>query len=190
MFSIAVNTNDAVFSPLAMYQSCTSPADPIAVNLRRLMAREGLTLLDVVQRTGLDHRTIKAMLAGRQRPQPRTLHRLARGLGVDADELFQNPALLARRQFDRQTNPVVDEVTAQHPQLFEGWSPGDFAELASRFGTGGALTPEGAVEAVQKMNHKREVQQQVALLMETNYAELVSRFVQLLYEQVRVDTDL
>ena len=69
----------------------------VASNLRRLMARLGLTLEQVIAATGLSERTVKAMLAGTSKPHARTLNRLAAGLGVAVDELFQNPSLLAHR---------------------------------------------------------------------------------------------
>jgi transcriptional regulator with XRE-family HTH domain len=155
-------------------------------NLRRVMARQGLTIKQVVRRTGLDDRTVKAMLRddGAARPQARTLHRLAEGLGVPVDELFQNPALLARRLFDRRTNPVVDEVAKANPQLFDGWTRDDFDDLYSRFGTGGQLTTEGTLAAVKVINHRRELFTKVALLLETGQAPVLTGVVDLLYEQV------
>jgi transcriptional regulator with XRE-family HTH domain len=158
-----------------------------AANLRRLMARQGLTLADVVERSGLDARTVKSILAGRDStPHGRTLHRLAAGLGVEADELFQNPALLARRAFDCQTNPVVDEVIAEHPALFADWTAADFDELYSHFGVGGALSAEGALATARRMNEKREVHGKVAVLLETGEADVLRGIVDLLYEKVVV----
>lgn len=163
-----------------------SPVD-FAANLRRLMARGGLTVAAVVERSGLDRRTVQAILAGRNpRPHARTLHRLAAGLGVEADELFQNPALLAERTFDRATNPAVDEVVAAHPDWFAGWTPAEFADLYSRFGTGGALTPAGASQVVQSINRSRRIHEQVALLLETSEADLLAELVEVLYARIRV----
>ncbi len=150
------------------------------------MARDNLTLVDVVERSGLDERTVKGILNSAQSPQPRTLHRLAQGLDVSVDELFQNPALLAHRLFDRATNPVVDEVIAARPELFDGWREADFDELYSRFGAGGALTFDGALASVDLMNRKRAVQDKVELLMETAQAEVLEGIVEVLYERVLV----
>src|SRR5215475_5135475 len=125
-----------------------------AENLRRLMAREGLTLADIISRSRLNHRTLKELLAGRRQPQPRTLHRLAGGLNVPVEELFQDPALLRHRLFDRHTNPVVDEIVESHPQMFHGWTAAEFDELYSRFGAGGALTSQGTLDAAQAMNRR------------------------------------
>ncbi|MCI0680528.1 MAG: helix-turn-helix domain-containing protein [Gemmataceae bacterium] len=159
-------------------------------NLKRLMARFGLTIDEVVQQTGLDERTVKGILGGSiRRPHARTLHRLAVGLGVPADELFQNPALLAHRllghrSFDRQTNPVVDEVTASRPELFEGWTADDFDELYSHFGAGGELTEEGALRTVEAMNRRRDLHRKVAVVLESHEASLLEQMIDVLYRRI------
>jgi transcriptional regulator with XRE-family HTH domain len=157
-----------------------------AKNLRRVMARLGLTLKQVVEATGLCERTVKGLLAGRNKPHARTLHRLAAGLGVSTDELFQKPSLLTHRLFDRRTNPAVDEVVGSHPEWFDNWTESDFDELYSRFGTGGALTDDGAVSVVQAMNRKREIHQKVDLLLESTEAELLAGLVNVLYQRITV----
>jgi len=157
-----------------------------AHNVRRLMARHGWTLRELVDASGLHERTVKAVLNGNGKPQARTLHRLAQGLGVPADELFQSPSLLAHRLFDRRTNPAVDEVVKSHPDWFDGWSEADFDELYSHFGTGGALSPEGAHELIRSMNDKRAVHRKVALVLESSQAELLVGLVDLLYQKIVV----
>ena len=156
-----------------------------AENLRRLMARLGITVGQVVERTGLDERTVKGILSGANaRPHARTLHQLASGLEVAVDELFQNPSLLAHRLFDRRTNPTVDELIAAEPDLFAGWSLAQFDELYSRFGLGGQLTAEGARAAVLAMNQRRELLAKAALLLESGQAELLSAIIELLHQRV------
>ena len=158
-----------------------------ATNLKRLMARTGLTLDEVVERTGLDARTVKGILSATNNPHARTLHRLAAGLGVATDELFQSPALLAHRLFDRATNPAVEQAVEQSPHWFEDWTEGDFDELYSRFGTGGELTPQGIEKTVQMMNRNREVHRQVALVLESSEADLLVKMVHVLYHRISVD---
>ena len=150
------------------------------------MARFDLTIADVIDLSELDDRTIKSILAGRTNPHARTMHRLAEGLGISVDEFFQPPSSLAHRAFDRATNPVVEQLVQESPQLFVDWTEADFDELYSRFGAGGALTFDGARTAVESMNRNREVQQRVALLLETSEAEFLARVVELLHERVRV----
>jgi len=153
-------------------------------NLRRLMTRLGLTIEQVVVRSGLDHRTVKGVLDGSNRPHPRTLSRLAAGLGVSPDEFFVEPAQLTYRCFDRATNPVVAEVVEDHPELFSGWTEAEFEELHSRFGTGGPLTTEGALAAVRGMNRNRAVHDKLAVLLESGQAEVIRGIVEVMYDHL------
>ena len=150
-----------------------------SANLRRLMAHQGLTVAHAAEQCHLDQRTVRGVLNGTNRPHTRTLHKLAEGLGVSADEFFLPPSRLLHRQFDRQTNPAVDEAVVEHPELFDGWTEGDFDELYSRVGTGGGLTVEGALEAARWMNRKRELHQKLDVLLESGLRELAAGMVEL-----------
>lgn len=150
------------------------------------MARLGWTLDDLVEASQLDHRTIAALLQGGKRPHARTLHKLAAGLGVDTDELFQSRSPQGRNDFDRATNPRVAEVIREQPQWFVGWSAAHFEQLTSQFGAGGALTREGVAQAVERINRQRDVQGKVALVMETPQADLLVELVEVLYRRVVV----
>jgi transcriptional regulator with XRE-family HTH domain len=161
-------------------------ADHTAENLRRIMAEQGLMVKDVTKRTGLDRRTVLGILEGKSKPQPRTLHRLAKGLGVAHDEFFLDPTRLLYRRFDYQTNPVIDDVARAHPELFSDWTAADFDELHSRFGAGGPLTVEGAVSAVRQMNRKRELHHKLDLLLETSQAELIEALLETAYQKTVV----
>jgi transcriptional regulator with XRE-family HTH domain len=155
-------------------------------NLRRLMAAHGWATNQVAAQTGLDRRTIKAILDGRHKAHPRTIKRLAEGLAVAVDEFFVDPSQLLYRQFDRSTNPVVDEVLARQPELFAGWTRADFEELHSRVGTGGPLTAEGVRHAASRMNLHRETHEKLAVLLESSQADVVRGILDLLYAQVVV----
>jgi transcriptional regulator with XRE-family HTH domain len=148
------------------------------------MANLGLTIQQVVRRSGLDLRTIKAILDGSHRPHARTLKRLAEGLGVSCDEFFLDPAQLLYRNFDLRTNPVVEELIAARPDLFVGWTGADFDDLHSRFGTGGPLTAEGTLQVVGQMNRHRQLQEKFAVLLESSQADLIGGIVEMMYEKV------
>ncbi|HVU85943.1 MAG TPA: helix-turn-helix transcriptional regulator [Pirellulales bacterium] len=161
---------------------------PFAHNLRRLMAQLDLTVLDVARRTGLDERTVKSILAGASsKPHARTLHQLAQGLGVETNEFFQSPLLAGRKQFDRHTNPTVDELLDSRPELFSEWCVADFDELYSRMGMGGALTSEGALRAAEAINRKRELHDKLALLLETEQADVIAGILELFYQRAKAD---
>ncbi|MEM6329098.1 MAG: helix-turn-helix transcriptional regulator [Planctomycetota bacterium] len=149
------------------------------------MAMRGMTYEEVVSCTGLDSRTIRGVVRGNQTPQARTLHRLADGFGVPADELFKTPDGLSPEAFDAATNPVVELVKQEHPDLFAGWSGPDFAQLSSRFGVGGALTAQGVVAAAAEINTTRATLRRAQVVLETPQAGLLTELIDLLYERAR-----
>lgn len=157
----------------------------LAVNIRRLMVRQALTRRQLAGLAGVDLRTLKQILSGAQRrPHARTLARLADGLGVSSHELFRPPQAPCREEVDRRTNVLVDEVLAEHPRRVERWTSHDFRQLYSQFGAGGALTREGTLATIDKINQRRAVQEKVALLMETHEAGLLTELVDALYRRV------
>ncbi len=172
-----------------MSPTSTRELPDYAANLRRLMARQGWSLAELSLASGIDERTIRGLLNGGQRPQNRTLQRLAETLHAPTDELFQDPSVLSHRLFDRATNPVVDEVVVAQPALFRGWTERDYDALYSRFGVGGALTREGTVAAAKTINRQRRVLDQVALIMETHEAELLVTIVETLHARICVAVD-
>ncbi len=152
------------------------------------MAAGGLSAHALAKQTGLDERTIRGILNRGHKPHIRTLRRLADGLGVKVDELFLDPAQLLYRRFDRQTNPIVAEVIETHKKLFAGWTEGDFDELHSRVGEGGALTREGVLAMARQANRKRELHSRLEVLLESSQAEIIEGIVDLLYEKVELTT--
>jgi transcriptional regulator with XRE-family HTH domain len=152
------------------------------------MAQASLTYDDVVAATGLDERTIRGVIRGRNQPHARTLHKLATGMGVAIDELFQAPPASSPRRFDRATNMLVSDVVKANRSTFTNWSESDFDELYSRFGTGGQLTEDGVLQVARAMNTKRDVWRQVSVILESGEAELLSQFVGVLYGRVTATT--
>jgi transcriptional regulator with XRE-family HTH domain len=149
------------------------------------MVRDGLTFCDVVQDTGLDERTVRGLARGTNKPHARTLHKLAQGLGVPVDELFQPPVVSLER-FDRATNPEIDSLVSSHAELFHRWSEADFDELYSQFGTGGPLSEAGVLTAAEAINRKRSLLQLVCVILESSESELLSDFVKLLYRRIAI----
>lgn len=155
-------------------------------NLRRLMANQGLAIEELAKRSRVDRRTIRGILAGRKKPHPRTLYRLAESLGTSGDEFFLDPTQLLYRHFDRCTNPVVQEVLDATPELFAGWNEADFDELHSRFGVGGCLTAEGVVATARDMNDKRIQSERFALLLESSEADVARGIIDVLWRKILV----
>lgn len=162
----------------------------VSDNLRRLMADQCLTTEQLSGQSGVDKRTIQGILDCTKKPQPRTIGRLAQGLGVATDELFVEPAQRRYRgQFDHDTNPVVGEVIQAHPDVFANWTGSDYDELHSRMGTGGPLTAEGALEAARRMNVKRALHEKLSVLLESSQADMIAEIVDVMYQKVVEKTE-
>jgi transcriptional regulator with XRE-family HTH domain len=170
--------------------STNGHATTVAANLRRIMARDNLTVEEVVAATALDARTLRSLARGDSHPHSRTLHKLTTGLGISVDELFQPVAHIAPRRFNRATNSLVDDCVAAHTKLFRHWSQADFDELYSRFGTGGQLTEEGVLAAAHATNQKRDLWRQMSVILETSEADLLSQFVSMLYNRATTTNHL
>ncbi|MGL4513129.1 MAG: helix-turn-helix domain-containing protein [Lacipirellulaceae bacterium] len=158
----------------------------VAHNLRRLMARDGMTYEDVVARTGLDTRTLRGILRGERRPHARTLTKLAEGMGVSTDELFAGDPDAAAAEFDSATNPAIEAAVDANPSLFTAWTPADFGELVSRFGVGGELTIDGVLLAAQRQNANRRTLSRARVVLESDQATLLRGLVDSLYERAAV----
>jgi transcriptional regulator with XRE-family HTH domain len=161
-----------------------SPAsDTIATNLYRLMTQLDLSVEQTAQRSGLDERTIRAVLSGTGRPHTRSLRKLADGLDVSVDELFLSSSLLVHRQFDKDTNPAIGKVVAENPDLFENWTAADFEEIYSRVGTGGGLAPDGVLDAARAMNRRRELIDKLAVVLDGSQGKLVAGIIEMAHQQ-------
>ncbi|MEN6407921.1 MAG: helix-turn-helix transcriptional regulator [Thermoguttaceae bacterium] len=152
-------------------------------NLARLMASQGLTVHLVVQRTGVDPRTIRGILRGVNKPHATTLRRLADGLNVTVDEFFVDPARLLYRRFDRRTQPAVTKAIETHDELFHQWTEADFDELHNRLGEGGTSTAEDVAAAARRINEKRELREILDLLLESDQATIVSGMLRLCFRE-------
>ena len=80
----------------------------------------------------------------------------------------------------------MNELVEQQPQLFVDWTERDFDALYSQFGIGGALTEDGALHLVHKMNRQRNLHHKASVLLESNEAELFAAVIELLFQRVQV----
>lgn len=70
-------------------------------------------------------------------------------------------AALRSRETNKLTNPVVDEVADERPELFQDWSQGDWDQLYSIRGMGGSLTKDGVVHHATRINEDKEIDRMV-----------------------------
>lgn len=96
-------------------------------SLRHHRTKAGLTLTELAQRAGLSESGVQHLESGRRSPRPRTVTRLAKALGISADQLradyADNPAaeqqLVALRQEAAVLAERIDQVIAALPTAQE-----------------------------------------------------------------------
>jgi len=180
----------------ASSQQAGSPQLAIGQRIRAARLRKGWHQLDLAAKAGVSRTTLFQLERG-SIPAPRatTLHRLAAALEIPVSwlnrdqlpEVFEPPtAAMPIGEFDRQTNPYVDLMQQQFPQVFAGFTPDDWDELYSSFGTGGALTEEGVLQSATLIAGKRETLRRVSMLLETHLAEPTTAMVNSLYALIDV----
>lgn len=91
------------------------------------------------------------------------------------------------RQFDQHTNPLVDVVADERPELFRGWTADEWAELRSVRGMGGAMTREAVVIEAEKINQNREARHKFeALLAAEATRQAVVAWIEEKYQEIDV----
>lgn len=174
------------------------PELAVGQRIRSARLKKGWNQLELAAQAHVSRTTLYQLERGRiASPHVTTLHRLAKALAIpvswlNADELpqeFQPPSnseVDPALEFDRQTNPCVDLVSAQFPDLFAEFTRADWDELYSTFGTGGALTEEGVLETAQVIAGKRETLRRVSVLLETHLADPTKAMVDSLFALIEV----
>ena len=142
-------------------------------NLRRLMAAKNLTLAEVARRSGLDVRTINGILNNPQaRPHARTLHKLARGLRVPVEELFQAPPQLIQHPQRAVSHPGIRRLLQERPDLFDGWEASDFARLESLCEERQVRQIAQVVQLATLVNRTRQLSSGILRILASNYGPL------------------
>jgi hypothetical protein len=159
-----------------------------AENLRRRMLDRGIrNFKKLSELTSVDHQLLRRWGSiGISRIDKRNddqLVKVAQVLGLsNPDVLFNEPAERARRAaIDRATNPVVEEVRLERPELFDEFSPDDWDELFSHQGTGGSLNREGVIHFAEKINAKREIRRKFEAVLETHHFRTLAAIIDVLY---------
>ncbi len=147
-------------------------------NLRRLMAAKNLTLADVARRSGLDIRTINGILNNPQaRPHARTLHKLARGLRVPVEELFQAPPLLVQQPKASVSHPMIHRLLQERPDLFDGWEPSDFVRLEALCQERQVEKTAQVIHLASSVNRARQLSSGILRILASNYGSLFLQVV-------------
>lgn len=173
----------------------------LAEKIARLIEERGWNQEDFARHAGLNRQTVQKILQGRTRRRPRnaTVSVCAQALGLTVHELRTQPLddLLRRmhaprpedpsrhRLYEEATQPQLRVWIERNPGRADRLADGEIDELLSLQGTGGPLTYLGVENAVDRLERKRRLVQQVHTVAGTEYLDLLEKLVGLLYEKVQ-----
>lgn len=80
-------------------------------------------------------------------------------------ELTNQWRAFKQRRENQCCNPMVVEVSEEHPELFADFTDEDWKQLRSCRGMGGELTMEGVLTLARQINENRRIKDEVARLL-------------------------
>jgi transcriptional regulator with XRE-family HTH domain len=95
--------------------------ESLALKLRLLRARKGLTLTEAAELTGVTRWTLGALERGERRPYTPTLSKIARGYGVPVEELMEEPAPIPLGEDPVELLRAMEEAYAPPSVALTGW---------------------------------------------------------------------
>lgn len=160
-----------------------SPQPLLGQKIREQRAHRGWDQSRLAREAGISRTTLSQLENGKgPEPRPSTVGKVSQALGLPPAWWDQDRD--AASAFDRATNPEVQAVADRHPEIFANLTSTDWEELHSVFGTGGALTEEGVLTQVARLQEKRELIRQLEVVLETHLGEAATAMIRGLYERV------
>lgn len=178
-----------------------SPA--LAEKIARLAEERGWNQEDFARNSDLNRQTVRQILQpdGPRKLRNATVGACARALGLTVSELRNQPLerLLPRmhrqnapesgpnsqRLYDEATQPELKAWLERNPDRARQLSADEIDELLSLQGTGGPLTSVGVEHHVKLVERKRRLLEQMQVVANTEYLDLLEQLVAILYEKVQ-----
>lgn len=172
----------------------------LCAKLARLVQERGWNQDEFARNAGLSRLTVRNILLGPERRlHNATVSACARALGLAVHELHDVPLerLLPRMhspvaapddlrvRYERAMQPELITWMERHPEQAARLSADEIDELLSLQGTGGPLTADGVTLWVERIERKRRLLEQAAVIAGTEYVDLLEQFVGLLYEKIQ-----
>ena len=175
--------------------------------------RRGWTREELARKAGLSRTTLFYLeRGGTQQPRLSTLKRLAETLELDFQELMEqslaarppadlSPSLDPRDspvparsdlrlspEFDRKTNPVIDQVLAESPALFQEFTSSDWEELYDGMRMDEAISAHGVRDQAVRITRKKQLIRKLEVLLQTHFSEITAALLETLYQQIQASS--
>jgi transcriptional regulator with XRE-family HTH domain len=180
-----------------------SETSALAEKIARLAEERGWNQEDFARHSDLNRQTIRQILQanGPRKLRNATVGACARALGLTVSELrsqplerllprmrrqnLPEPGPSARRLYDEATQPELKAWLERNPDRARHLSADEIDELLSLQGTGGPLTSVGVEHYVKLIERKRCLLEQMHVVANTEYLDLLEQLVSILFEKVQ-----
>jgi transcriptional regulator with XRE-family HTH domain len=176
------------------------PPDELAAKIARLVQERGWNQEEFAKMARVNRHTARQILhGGDRRLRNSTVAGCAKALGLSVHELHTLPVekLLARmaqaaagaggprRVLDQASHPELRAWLERNGERARRLAREDLDELLAMQGDGGPFAVFGVEGVVQRLERRRRLVQQVGVIANTEYLELLEQLVGLLYDKVR-----
>jgi hypothetical protein len=172
--------------------------DDLAAKIARLVQERGWNQEDFARAARLHRHTARQIVKGGGRwLRNSTVTACAKALGLSVHDLRTQPLerLLARlaqagaeaprRLLDQVSHPELRAWLERNGERARRLARDDLDELLAMQGDGGPFAVFGVEGVVQRLERRRRLVQQVGVIANTEYLDLLEQFVGLLYDKVR-----
>jgi transcriptional regulator with XRE-family HTH domain len=172
----------------------------LCAKIARLALERGWNQDEFARNAGLNRLTIRTILQGPERRlHNATVSACARALGLSVNDLHTvsldrllprmhaaAPAQVNPRQlYEQAMQPELLAWIESHREEAARLKADELDELLSLQGTGGPLTAEGVSLWVERIERKRRLLEQAAVIAGTEYIDLLEQLLGLLYEKIQ-----
>jgi transcriptional regulator with XRE-family HTH domain len=186
-----------------MDHKATQESTALAEKIARLVEERGWNQDEFARIAHLNRQTVRQIL---QPDGPRKLHNAtvsacAQALGLAVSELrtlplirllsrmhqesSQSPDASKQRLYEQATQPELLAWLERNPERAQQMKPEEIDELLSLQGTGGPLTSLGVEHYVKLIERKRRLLDQIQVVANTEYLDVLEKLVEMMYEKVQ-----
>jgi len=173
---------------------------PLCARIARLVQERGWNQDEFARIADLNRLTIRNIFHDQGRKlHNATVQACARALGVSVHDLLTQPLekLLPRMRvpvpakeslrvlYEQATQPELLAWLQNNTERAGRLTSEEIDELLSLQGTGGPLTAFGVAHHVEQIERRRRLIEQVAVIVGTEYGDMLEQLVALLYEKVQ-----
>ncbi len=160
--------------------------------------RKGWNQAELAEKAGVSRTTLVQLERGSvQEPHAMTLKKVGELLEISPEALASArtgerlppapPEVISEQaRLDQATNPAVALAAEAFAERFQHLTAAERDQLVSQFGVGGALTSEGVLKSLERMEADRKTMAQLQIVLQTHLRDAARQVIDGLYRTVCV----